>query len=324
MRLRDLFAFALGALWQSKARTLLTLAGVALGGGMLVVSLSLSHGLRTLVESQFHKDDRLRTVAVSRSWQGPPVDEASIPPKEIEVPETVAPARRERVRKLLVDRYRQGQPHQPVRLTRERLATIAALEPLVTGVPEPYEMANVQGYASAGRVRLELVPPSLGTLAERLVCGRLPDPDQAEMLVSESALLGWGVVADAEVERFVGRGLRLEIGADARAAPYEVLNLLGATPVGPTPSADEVRVLRAIAERLPDVVAGLDLPPAQRQILQSMLGRSKARSVPTRAASEFTVVGVYFHDAAEDRTGLRLGAADADLVLAARTGQEFL
>lgn len=323
MRLGDLFAFALGALWQSKARTLLTLAGVALGGGMLVVSLSLGHGLRTLVESQFHKDDRLRTIAVYLSWQGRPVDEASIPSGEIEVPETVAPARRARVRQLLIDRYRQRQPQKPVRLTTERLAEIGSIEHVVTVVPEPYEQADVQGYASAGRIRLELVPASVVNLAERLVCGRLPDPDRSELLVSESALLGWGAVADADLERFVGRRLRLEIGADVRAAPFEVLNLLGGTSAGRTPTPDEVKVLRDVAERLPDVVAKLDLPPAERQVLQSLMVRSKGRRVPTRAAEEFTVVGVYYHDPTEERMGLRLGP-DADLVLAARPGQEFL
>ena len=72
MRGRDLFGLALAALWQSKVRTLLTLAGVALGAGMLVVSLSLGHGLRTIVETEFRRDDQLRNIMVFRSWRAPP------------------------------------------------------------------------------------------------------------------------------------------------------------------------------------------------------------------------------------------------------------
>src|SRR5437763_15510788 len=100
MRGRDLFGLAFAALWQSKMRTLLTLAGVALGTGMLVVSLSLGHGLRTVVATEFHKDDRLRTVMAYQSWQAPAIDEAAIPPAEINVPAGVGQARRERLRRM--------------------------------------------------------------------------------------------------------------------------------------------------------------------------------------------------------------------------------
>jgi putative ABC transport system permease protein len=328
MRCRDLFGLALAALWQSKARTVLTLAGVALGAGMLVVSLSLSHGLRAVVETEFRKDDQLRTVMLYQSWQAPAIGEVAIPPAEVEVRGEVGEARRRRLRQLLVQRYRQRQTYQQILLTPDRLAAVAALDHVVAVVPEVNERAEVTVNGSPRVVRMELLSPGRGKLDERLVCGRLPAPDRSEMMVSEAALLDWGVVADADVERFLGRRLRLEVRDEPRSAPYQVLNLLGATTAAGQPSPEELRVLGDVADRLPDLVAGLDLPQSENQVLKALLQRSKAtRSANGKAkpvADEFTVVGVYYRNPADERDGWRYGRGDADLLVAPRPGQELL
>ena len=46
MRTSDLIRSAVGGLWRQKARTALTLLGVAVGGCALAFSLSLGIGLR--------------------------------------------------------------------------------------------------------------------------------------------------------------------------------------------------------------------------------------------------------------------------------------
>ncbi|HEY1375871.1 MAG TPA: FtsX-like permease family protein [Gemmataceae bacterium] len=328
MRGRDLLGLALAALWQSKARTALTLAGVALGAGMLVVSLSLSHGLRTVVETEFRKDDGLRAVMVYQSWQAPTVDEAAIPPADLEVRGVAGEARRRRLRQLLVQRYRERQPYQTIPLTPDRLAAIAGMEHVVAVVPEVNERVEVAVNGSPRVARMELLSPGRGKLEDRLVCGRLPEPDRPELLASEAALLAWGVVADADVEGFVGRRLRLEVGGEPRAAPYQVLSLLGATAAGRQLSPEEQHALAGVAERLPDLVEHLDLPPAQGQVLKALLERAKAdRSAggkARRAAGEFTVVGVYYQEPGEDQDGWRFGRGDADLLVAPRPGQELL
>src|SRR5581483_2661673 len=159
MRGRDILSLALGALWQSKVRTLLTLAGVALGGAMLVISLSLGQGLRTFVADAFHKDDRLRKTFVSAAPRPVAFDESAIPPGEIDVPEGVGDARRDRLREYLIDRYRLKLPHERVKLTTDRLDAIAAL-PHVAGVaPEVYEQAAVTIDGNARTAALRLLPP---------------------------------------------------------------------------------------------------------------------------------------------------------------------
>jgi putative ABC transport system permease protein len=328
MRTDDLFGLALAALWQAKARTTLTLAGVALGATMLIVSLALSGGMRAVVESEYRKDDRLRAVIVHRTWRAPRIDEDSIPPDKLEVRGEMDDARRRRLRRLLVQRYREEQAGEPVNLTTDRLAVIDAMEHVQAVVPEVSERAEVTWNGSTRVAGLELLPPGRSYLEDRLLCGRLPVPDRAELSISEGVLLTWGVVSDADVRAVVGRRIRLEVRDESRGTPYLMLNLLRAGGDVGQLSADERQALSDVAERLPELVTKLDLPPAKAQILKSVLDRSKpTRRVvnrPQTAAGEFTVVGVTYRDPSDESDGWRYGRADPDLIVAPGPGQDLL
>src|SRR5437870_4547864 len=110
MRGSDLIGLALSGFRQSKTRTGLTLAGVLLGTTMFAVSVSLGHGLRQYTYESFHKDDGLRTIFARDGFRSPSVDESAIPTAEIALPDTVGPARRQRLRKHLVRRWQERQP----------------------------------------------------------------------------------------------------------------------------------------------------------------------------------------------------------------------
>ena len=315
------------ALWQAKTRTLLTLTGVALGATMLIISLALSRGMRAVVDTEFGKDARLRTVTVYQSSAAAAVDEADIPPARLAVPGDVSPGRRERLRQMLIQRYRDELPRRPIKLTPDRLAAIAELEHVAAVVPAVNDRAAVTVNGSPRVASLALLAPDHHSIADRIVYGRLPDPVRPELLISESVLFYCGVVADSDVEKFVGQSLRLEVRREPRQAPYQVLNLLGVAWPG-QPSPAEMQVLGQVADRLPDLIARLDLPAGQAAVLKSLLDRakpSKPDNKPKLVAAEFTVAGVYHHaaDGAVNPWGY-YGSPEPDLILAAQPAQDLL
>jgi putative ABC transport system permease protein len=325
MRGHDLIGLALAALWQSKTRTLLTLAGVALGAGMLVFSLALGHGLRQLVQDEFRKDDRLRRIMTYRHWEPVAADESAIPPEEIEVRGAVGDERRARLRKYLVRRWRDKQPRRPASLTPDRLAAIAGLDHVAAVTPDVYEPAEVAAPGHSPQpAGLVLLAPTQHGLAGRLVAGRSPDPDRPEALVSETFLYNWGVVDDEAVEAFLGRPLTVTVSEDRGAAPYWMLEMFGATALGLTPA--DLRDLGELVNRLPAALERLDLPPAQGRLVRSLLERAGAKRSPgdrtRRAEAAFTVVGVHHIDLTDDYAGW-FGSA-GDVVLSAGPARAML
>src|SRR5262249_44242916 len=69
MRTADLLRMALVALWRNKVRTLLTLSGVVAGTFLLVVSISIGRGVEEAPLPQLRKNDQLRKIPASPSYQ---------------------------------------------------------------------------------------------------------------------------------------------------------------------------------------------------------------------------------------------------------------
>ena len=86
MRKSDLVRSALGGLWRQKARTSLTLLGVAVGSCALAFSLSLGIGLRGLIDNEFKSREDFWWVTVFPANRGRPIiEEKDIPREKIEV-----------------------------------------------------------------------------------------------------------------------------------------------------------------------------------------------------------------------------------------------
>ena len=84
MRKIDLIRSALGGLWRQKARTSLTLLGVAVGSCALAFSLSLGLGLRALIDNEFQSREDFWWVTVFPANRGQTlIDEKDIPPEKI-------------------------------------------------------------------------------------------------------------------------------------------------------------------------------------------------------------------------------------------------
>src|SRR5438477_1759601 len=126
VRTGDLIGSAVGGLWRQKARTALTLTGVAVGGCALAFSLSLGIGLRALIDHEFQSRPGFWQVYVHPARNGPPLPEADVPPEKLAVPGAMSEDRRARLRAQKLRQYRQSQPSRPpIPLTEERPAELA-------------------------------------------------------------------------------------------------------------------------------------------------------------------------------------------------------
>jgi putative ABC transport system permease protein len=271
MRLPDLARAAASALWRQKARTLLTLSGVAVGATALVVSFSLGLGLRALTEREFFQRAEFWHVAVYPGAKG--LAEEEIPPAAIEVPAGVGPERRERVRQALIAKYRnEHPPKETQRLTADRVKWLASLpdvEAVYTIRMDHGRVAlgerQLGGMVFAGR--LDPFDPR-----SRLMAGRLPAADDAdEALVTEFLLFQLGIVTDEEIAAAVGAEVRVTVGYTGSKGSA-VLSLLagpGGRPQNLTRSQEEL--LEKVASKLPAAVDQMDLTAAERLALAPLL-----------------------------------------------------
>src|ERR1700736_1917751 len=117
---------AVGALFQQKVRTLLTMFGVLIGTLTLVLTVALSMGIYDATLRQLRHGDQLRQIEVS---QGYGRYEQQIPPADVAVQGRMSEEKRERIRKLLVrDWLRKHPQFSQVPLDQARLHQLAHLD----------------------------------------------------------------------------------------------------------------------------------------------------------------------------------------------------
>jgi putative ABC transport system permease protein len=271
MNFVQLLKFALGGLWRQKVRTALTLVGVTVGTCALAFSLALGLGLRAFIEKEFKgRDDFWRVIVRADE---PPPNESAVPPEKIAVTGQMSDERRARIREALLEKYQSTHPPKsPKMLTHANLEEIAKLP----GVSE------VRTYTVGdGRLWLDgadkpavafSVSGSLTDLAPRLIAGRLPSSSDAdEIVVSEFALYQLGVRDDAELERVLGRPVKLEVGGVRNAQPLALARaLLGRKPPEEL-TRTQMQALEKLTRALPEKIDAFDLSAAEKLELQKLL-----------------------------------------------------
>ena len=300
MRIRDAARLALGDLWRHKLRTALTTLGVMIAAVILVISLSTGRGVSRAVEEHFRMGGKLRRIMLHANYSR---GEAGIPAEVLAVPGEMSAARRERLRKAIVERWAPARTDwtPPALLNPHALARIDALPHVDAVVPHVRVHGHIlhadhaeRAYCASAALREEGV-------AGRIVAGRVFSSDEAgEVLVNEYLAYRWGYRDEADLERLLGSSLRVELG---HSADY-LANAVGLRGVGGGEvSLGEARRLEEALRRLPDLLGQVELSDADREILEQAFTRPaepQASAPATQVSAEYTIVGVFRESTLEE------------------------
>jgi putative ABC transport system permease protein len=318
MRLADILRLALSALWQQKARTLLTMVGVIFGSFVLAASLSIDQGVQETIERESRRSTELRKVQVQPQYEG---RESDIPRQELKVTGELNDARRERIRKALVNRKLTFNLRGPrSKLDQKRLRDLRGL-PHVEAVVPFIRLNGWAGFFGKPPIRASTisVPPDDDSLRQRLVAGRFLDrPNERSALVTELLLYQAGITDDAAIDGIVGQKVRLEFHAEQFGAG---LGLYLTKPDSAGTTRPEQSSLDKIKDQLPGRLDKFDLTPVEKDALQKAL-----RAAPPRAAkdyaTELTIAGVLRMPTATDRQ-VSWEVMQADILLPLRTAEDL-
>ncbi len=302
MRTIDIIRAAVGGLWRQKARTALTLLGVAVGSCALAFSLSLGLGLRSLIDNQFRSRDDFWWVTVYPANRGQAtIDEKDISPEKVAVKGEMPEERRLRLRGRLIRDYRQMHSSPDIKLiTPERVALLKALPDVEEVQIFRTRFGKIglgdtltEGQTYAGR--LDTFKPALD---DRLIRGRLATAAD-EVTVTELLLYQLGLRTDVELDGALGKTVRVTLGKSEFQKAGALANIL--TP-GSGDLEDEItrsqsQTLTKIADQLPQKIDHFDLTPAEKALVKLVMKRKRSTAATPEpqelsAVAEFRIVGV--------------------------------
>jgi putative ABC transport system permease protein len=147
-----------------------------------------------------------------------------------------------------------------------------------------------------------------------------------EVLANEYLAYRWGYRDEADLDRLLGSPLRVELGhsADYLAG---VVGLRGSG--GGEATFSEARRLEETLRKLPDLLGQIELPDADREILERAFRRPaepEASPPATHVSAEYTVVGVFRESTSDEgRDLLRhdLFHSNLDLILPLDTARRL-
>jgi putative ABC transport system permease protein len=304
MRTPDLIRAALGGLWRQKARSALTLLGVAVGTAALAYTLALGVGLREFIETEFKSRREFWVLNVHpKNFGRQLIPEDQIPPAEIAVGDDIPADRRDRLRKRLIQDYQQQHPPKRfVLVSREQVAHLRGLpdvEEVRTSHADYAELtlgdARRAGLVYAGR--LDDFEPSLDS---HLLWGRLPNPAADEAVVSEFLLDRLGLKSDEQMRSVLGRKLRVTVGQAEFARGNTLAALLSPDGRREEVTRGQAEVLDRIVRQLPKHIDQFELSDFEKAAVKAVLSaKPKPADEPKRwgeerfsVSAEFTVVGV--------------------------------
>lgn len=318
MRFADLLALAFRGLFERKLRTVLALLGVVIASVLIILCLAASEGMQLEIARQFDLGDRLRRIRV---YPGRGKPEEAIPESKLKVEGEMTDAKRERIKQAMIRDWNRRHDRPRVGLTPERLREleriphVAAVEPTVSQFGAVLYDGQVHyGHLRGGSTRLE-------GLAEQIVAGRKFEAnDDSSILIHEYLAYRWGFPGDDDVERLIGRKVRIE---------FSTGGFLG----GPNQDLEdsERRTLGRIARKLPKIADRLPLTKREREVLKkafrSESSKTDSTAEPTVISREFTIAGVFREP--EEPTGPHWGrnaggVEGADVILPLRTAEDFI
>ncbi len=319
VRVSDILALALSALFKQKIRTLLTTLGVIFGSCVLVVSLSIGQGVQETVVRQYQKFGELRTINVFVKFVPDPAQEE----KKERVREDMDEAKRKRLKEELAERDNIHYPQIPqVYLTKDYLKKITALDHVE--VVEPVWVISV--WAGMGSKKERATISTAGSfntnLNERIVTGRwFSDANKKEVLVSEYLMYQLGIVNKAQEQQILGQNLKVEIQF-VKSRPG--LQLGYALDVESKITSEEERVLEKVMKQLPSALDKFQLTPQEKIFLKSVLDRSPGPTKQPSLVFEFPICGVFKREE-DDQKPLVWGwhPGNPDVILPRKAAEAF-
>jgi putative ABC transport system permease protein len=305
MRTRDLIGTALGGLWRQKARSALTLLGVAVGATALAYTLALGVGLREFIENEFKSRREFWTVRVTPIDYGrPQFPEADIPPEEVAVSGDLPADRRERLRKRLVLDYQRDHPPKKLSvITKEqvermkRMPGVEAVQTFQVGSGE-ITVGDSRRFGSFYCGKLDAFDPPL---ADMLLWGRMPTPGATdEVVVSEFLLYALGFKTDEQMRGVVGKPVRVTVGGAEFSKGIGLAAMLSPNARQEQISRAQAEVLDRIAKQLPQHIDKFDLSDFEKLAVKAVLSaKPPPADAPKRHGDQtpaepidFTIVGV--------------------------------
>ena len=320
MRVTDMLALPVVALWQQKSRTMLTTLGVVFGAFVLAASLSINYGVQQTIERESRRGDVLRRINVRPRWgaQGP-----AQPAPEIVVSGRMSQAKHRRIHQALVAEQEGGKPG--VFLTPEMLAKLAAVEHVQSVEPNVSQFSYAAFEDKTQAAQIVSAPPQQTPYRKRMVAGQFfDDPAERSAVVSELLLYRWGIADDAAVENALGKKIRLTIkNYDQKPG----LNVYLIKPAGVAAGLDEGSLLNKVRSQLPSIIDQLELSSNERELLRQVSAdKSTNDDEPEEYVAEFPIVGVFREPSEEEQKERRwwesLGGSN-DVVLPYRTAAEL-
>jgi putative ABC transport system permease protein len=295
MRNADLIRLALSALWQQKTRTALTTLGVTLGSCMLAFSLSIGQGVNDALKRQFHERDDLRRIQVYGGRGSRDDDDAAIPPEAIEVHGIMSEEKRARIRKLLAREWHAFNTHRPpIPLNRELMLRLQSTPHVAAVNPVFFEAGRLGLGDRSISAAIRPFSTAQAGFQRQIVAGAMPQSDDSRaVLVHEFVLYQLGIRDDAELDRAIGRPVRIEL-FNHRRSPKALLQLFDAQAT--TLTSEESRLLERAVQQLPGAVDRLDLSPGERDTLRKLLQRRDVLAAPPEhlvVAQDYTLAGAF-------------------------------
>lgn len=305
MRTSDLIRTAMGGLWRQKARSALTLLGVAVGTTALAYTLALGVGLREFIENEFKSRREFWRVRVTPTDYGrSQYPEADIPPDAVAVSGDLPADRRERLRKRLVREYQQTHPPKKLAvITKEqvermaRLPGVEAVQTFQVGSGE-VTVGDKRRYGSVYCGKLDAFDPPL---ADMLLWGRMPSAGATdEVVVSEFLLYVLGFKTDEQMRGVIGQPVRVTLGGAEFSKGIGLAAMLSPNARQEQISRAQAEVLDRIARQLPQHIDKFDLSDFEKLAVKAVLSaKPPPADAPKRHGDQapagpvdFTIVGV--------------------------------
>jgi putative ABC transport system permease protein len=325
VRFFDVVRLSLSALRLHRLRTVLTTLGVTFGSFVLFASLSIQQGVPATISREYSRFGDLRQIDVYPVFSS----KVKVPAEKLKVEGTMSAARRQRLQQAIRRDWEEHHaPESGIRLTKERLRDLAALEHVRSVEPVNQQYGRVILKDRMEYVHTLAARPDDKYFHNRLVAGTsFSSSSAAEVLVTELCLYRLSIVDDVEVEEVLGKKLRLEFRGWGRPKSSNLLAILQGGEAKVT--ASEEQLLDKVLQRLPGVFETLDLKlqPLEKKLLKKLLQKPPTPSETKPevvVARDFTIRGV-LRGAEESETQQRRDwmYRSVDVVLPSQTAEEL-